>query len=485
MENKQHFSNLIYEYFLMRFRFGYYKRGDSLPLVDTLCQEFRVAENTVKSALRRLRTEGYIDMRGGHPTKVLFQQTEEEYQNFISSYYSKRRDAHSDLYASAEFIFIPLLLEGLRRMSEEDLTSITSLAKQGESNDLLHFYFLILQKFNNPLVMNLFWEALFFWGVPFSRREGRPDQYAAEAVRKRINRLIDGTKSHSWDTVRSTLTNFQKSDFSIASNYLDQSVKQISKEGQIPFVWRIYRDHPQICFKLSVQILHEIYIGEYRQKPYLPSYAAIAKQSGVSVSTVRRTINALHEIGAVKPENGKGIRICPIGKPCQPVNFSNSAIRRNLSFYVQAFDLGRYTCEVVTLDFISSLSPDVKENLIDQLETELCNGQCSISIFHFLNCIINHDRFYGISEVYRIIYSLFLWGAPLKGSSGETPELDYASERFTRLLLQYLRENDADGCAATVKELIDGQFSAAEKFLLQQGICIEELHLSPTISFRS
>lgn len=483
MQIEQHFSNLIYEYFQMRFLFGYYKPGDTLPLVRTLCCEFGVSENTVKLALRRLRAEGYIEMSGGHPTKVLFEQTEQEYQDFIAEYFAKRRAAHSDLYASAELIFIPLLLEGLRRMNEEELISMSNLAEQGETNDLFRFYFQILQKFNNPLVMNLFWETLFFWGVPFSRPEGRPVQYSSNAIRERIERLIAGIKSRSWDSVCSELSKFQKGDFSVVSNYLNQNVPQISEDEQIPFIWRIYRSHPQVCFTLSVQILYEIYIGTYRGKPFLPSYAAIAEQYSVSVSTVRRTIGILHEIGAVQPLNGKGIRICPIGEPCGPVNFSNSTIRRNLSYYIQAFDLGRYTCEVVTRDFISSLTPDAMQNMIEQLELEMTSGEYSVSFFHFLNNIIKHDRFHGISEIYRILYCLFLWGVPLKGSSDETTVLDQASYQFTSRMLHYLRENDANGCATTVKDLMDRQFFVVENFLLRQDICLEELRLSPSIRF--
>ena len=60
MQNEQDFSNLIYEYFFLHIRFGYYRCGDSLPPIDTLCREFNVAPLTVTAALRRLRSEGFI-----------------------------------------------------------------------------------------------------------------------------------------------------------------------------------------------------------------------------------------------------------------------------------------------------------------------------------------------------------------------------------------------------------------------------------------
>lgn len=75
MRNAPQFSNLIYDFFSLRIQFGYYRRGDTLPTIDTLCRQFSVSAQTVKTALRRLRDEGYLSMRNGTSIKVTFQQT--------------------------------------------------------------------------------------------------------------------------------------------------------------------------------------------------------------------------------------------------------------------------------------------------------------------------------------------------------------------------------------------------------------------------
>lgn len=483
MERKQHFSNLIYEYYLLRFQFGYYKPGDILPTVETLCRKFGVSEKTVKIALRRLRDENYISLHGGHATAVLFEQSEQGYRDFVSVFYAKRQAAHADLYASANLIFIPLLLEGLRRMSGEELDALSPLVEQAETNDLFQFYSLLLRKIENPLIMNLLWETLFFLGFPFSRRKGRPKQYANEAIRKRLKRLIDGAKAQAWDSVRDTLIEFQRGDSSTASHFLEQNAPQSTQEEQVSFVWRIYREHPQVCFKLSVQLLHEIYMGAYRDQTYLPSYAALAKQYGISVSTVRRTIETLHAIGAVQPVNGKGVRVCPLGKPCKPTDFSNVTVRRNLSYYMQTFELARYTCEDVTRRFVTELRPEVKKDLICLLEEKLHSRFYAACPLYFLCCIAAHSSLQGVREIYGIIYGLQLWGAPLSGSCGKAPLLEQATEQFTKSMIHCLKRSDADGCAASIKEFMDGQFTAAEDFLRRQEIYLEDLRLTPSIQF--
>ena len=78
MEYEHQLSNLIYDYLLNRFRFGYYQYGDSLPTVDVFCRLFNVSAHPIWTALRRLRADGYIDMKNGRISKVIYKQTEQE-----------------------------------------------------------------------------------------------------------------------------------------------------------------------------------------------------------------------------------------------------------------------------------------------------------------------------------------------------------------------------------------------------------------------
>ena len=65
MKNDQGFANLIYEYFVVRFHFQYYKYGDTLPTIEALCRQYSVSSLTIKSAFKRLEEEGYISRSHG------------------------------------------------------------------------------------------------------------------------------------------------------------------------------------------------------------------------------------------------------------------------------------------------------------------------------------------------------------------------------------------------------------------------------------
>ena len=263
MVNDSQYSNLIYEYFLVRFHSRYYKYGDTLPSIDILCREFNVSAQTVKVSLRRLRTEGYISMHNGMTTTVIFRQTRQEAADYILNYFSERWDTYFDLYASSELIFIPLLVEGLKRLDEEDLDVLSRLEERAEADDLIHFYCRVLQKMENPLALNLFWETTLFQGFPFARMEPHPIHFDTALVRQRLKNLRSLLSEGNWELIRNTLLEYQRSDVRVIMQNLEPILRSRPRPPQIPFVWRVYRSRPQICYHLASRILNDIYMGEY------------------------------------------------------------------------------------------------------------------------------------------------------------------------------------------------------------------------------
>lgn len=481
LKNDSQFSKLIYEYFLIRFRFNYYKYGDILPTIDKLCQEFGVGAQTVKAALRRLRDEGYISMQSGQFTKVLFRQTKEELAAFIRLYYSGRRAAFSDLYKSSELVFVPMLTEGLRRMDENDLAYLEQLSICADMDDLFHFYSYTLQKVENPLTINLFLEVSLFLGFPFGKMETDLLFYDNTIVSQRLQTLLAQVRAQDWDSVHQSLLSYQRSDVSLASTYLNQLARRFPTPEQTPFVWRVYRDRPQLCYSLAVRIMHEIYMGEYRETEFLPSYEKMAEKYDVSVSTMRRTVRVLNQAGVAESVNGIGTRIFTVGKRCNEPDFDCPAVRRNLALFAQSFEMIIYSCREASYSMFSSLSKEVLSDLIRQLEEYKNTGKYELSTWQVLICIAKYSPFKGVREIYSKVYGLFLWGYPLKGSFKETSRLDRISEQFNENLTDGLKRKDYCRCSAIVEDLFKKQFPVSEDYLQKCGLRPEELWLSHPI----
>lgn len=483
MRNEQQFSNLIYEYFLQRIHLGYYTYGSTLPSIETMCREFSVSPQTVKKALQCLRVEGYIAMHNGRSTRVLFRETQQECRAFTQKYYSERRDVFPDLYRMVEQVINPLLAEGIYRMDDEDLAYVAHLTEHAKSSYLMHLYCFTLQKLENPLLMNLFWESALFQGFPFVQEAEDANIYNNSLTRGILRKIIACKKAGDRNGVRRILYLFQGDGFKRTYEYIkaEHCVHSVPKKEQISFTWRIYRGRPQLCYSLAVRLLHEIYIGEYRDEEFLPSYAKMADKYDASVSTMRRTVRLLTELGVVQPINGRGIRIFAIGTQVQEPDFTSPEVRQNLALFYQAFELIIFSCEAVICDTLRSLGSEEKAELRSHLEGYVASSHCQFSLWCILITIAMRNPLKSIREVYAKLYGLFLWGYPLKASLGDFREQNKLVLNFTEELILVLKEDAPQKCARLVREQVEQQFSRAEKYLHQHGVKAEELRNSPTI----
>ena len=78
---------------------------------------------------------------------------------------------------------------------------------------------------------------------------------------------------------------------------------------QIPFKWQIYREHPQLCYTLAAELMSKIDAQAYKQGEFLPSCQALAQEYGVSLITMRRTLELLNNICVTETLNGVGTRV--------------------------------------------------------------------------------------------------------------------------------------------------------------------------------
>ena len=240
MQSEHQFSNLVYEYFFMRIQFRYYKYGDCLPSIDTLCQEFSVSSQTVKMALQRLRMEGYIDMHNGRSTRIIFRQTPKDAEQCLLQYFSKRADSFCDLYDSTRMIIQPLLMEGFRRCGKEDRAYLARLAEGTSTDDVLHFFCFVLQRLDNPLAMNLYWETSLVWGLLFLKQDKEKDLSDVELMHEEMRRCVAFAEKEEWALLHEELQTFRQDSVGNAVRLLGQMITPAIEEAQIGFDWRIY-----------------------------------------------------------------------------------------------------------------------------------------------------------------------------------------------------------------------------------------------------
>ena len=481
MRDKTRFSSIIYEYFVLRMKFRYYHYNDTLPTIESLCREFGVSAQAVTAALHQLQREGYITMQNGQPTKVVYRQTKGEFDEFVDCYYARRMEAFLDLYQSAEQIFVPMLVEGLSQLDEREISYMLSLARQADFDDRVHFFSYVLKKLDNPLALNLFWEITLFQGFPFTRLEWGYTRPHPDYVQERLQAIVLKVQDREWDDVRKLLMEYQHKDVEVVAECMERHLEGYQRQEQIPFVWRIYHERPQICYSMATQILYEIYLGEYKDLEYLPSYEKMAEKYGVSISTMRRTIKMLNQIGATESVNGVGTRVFTVGRRCHVPDFTSPAVRRNLAHFVQSFELIIYSCQQALYHTLQSLTLQEKDRLVAKLRENLRTDKSELTLWHLLICITGGNPLKGVRQIYAKVFGLFLWGYPLKASQDKATDTGQLSIQFTETVIEHLAAGQFSQCAAAMRNLVSVQFIAAEKYLLGCGIKREELRLTPAI----
>lgn len=482
MRTEQNYSDLIYEYFLARFHFQYYRQGDLLPAVSLLCQEFGVAEKTVMTALKRLRAEGYISMHNGMNTRVIFQQTRTDSLQYAACFFSERWDGILDLAKTSELIMNPFLMHGLELLDVNDIAHLGQVAGRAHTNDLLYIFYFILQKSENPLVMNLFWEMAFYIGVPFIR-DLNMEVYLKTFEKELAALGADSSDPPDRSRITDVLLGFFNTFLKTISDYLNLPLQLPPHAGNTTFTWRIYRQQPQVCYSLASVILHDIYLGSSQGREYLPSYQKMAQQYQVSLSTVRRSISQLERLGAVQPVNGLGIRIVTAPSRENRPDFSDAVVQKNLAFYFQSYELIICSCEQVGKTVLQALSQEEWAGLIRQLEEYLESGLCELTLCYLLRFLALHSPLCGVREIYEKIYDLFLLGYPLKISLPETTSLNRATVLFTEAVIGHLKHKAAADFGIEIKNFVSCHFPKAARFLAQHGLLPGDMRMPQPIRF--
>lgn len=452
-----------------------------MPPVDTLCRQFSVSPMTVKSALKRMNEEGYISLCRGRCAEVTFQQSEKELSNYARRFFAERLAAFPDFYESTELIFSPFIAKGFSKMDDKDFAQLDYLVERAGADDLVNYFCFILQKADNPLLMNLYWETSYFMGFPFLREEDDPILYDTKLIRQRLRSMTASGKSGAWEEIRRTHLVFQKDVAKEMTNYLAEHIKTEHPEEKLPFTWRVYRDHPQVCYTLAVRLLHESYMGEYREMKYLPSYKRMAEKYGVSISTIRRTISILGQLGAARSINGKGTQLFSLDDPNsggQP-DFTSPVVRRNLAYFIQAYEILAYSCEKASQRVLTDLTMEERNELIGLLKECLSSERYLITLQSFFSFIAGHSRLSILKEIYGKLYSLLLWGRPLKILQGKT-DLEESLIQLAKTLIECIEENDIVQCAAAVKTYMIQKLPVAKAHLINLGLEPEDFTLSPS-----
>lgn len=408
MELDSGLYKLVHEYYETRILYGYYAYGDRLPSIPAIASMFHLAPATVRSALSLLEQQGYVSLEPRRTAKVVYRSQPAKCREDAARYFLPRLEGIMDMVKSSQLLLAPFLEKGLAQWEEADwerLRQDLAHIQPGKAPFAVAYYLRAFRPLHNRLLFNLFWEMIRYIRLPYLA-----DETGEELEGLDFQALTeDDLASHlnqrflcSYERAMGRIADFSRR---AAREYGLEEAKPI------PFQWNIYRQRPQLRYTLVCWILREIIRGNYPPGSYLPSLPKLAERYGVSLNTVRRTLDILEELGIARAQQGKGVLVCI--EP-QPVDFTQPEIQEGMRLCQESLQLLSLTIQPVMRYTMESAPAERWKALAGRFARLRQEGKSYLCFDSCLGLVEEECPMAFIREVYSKARELLIWGYPFK-----------------------------------------------------------------------
>lgn len=413
MESKNQLYQIVYDYYVTRILFGYYKFGDTLPTISKISESFQMSVPTVRTALALLEKDRYIITNAPKAAKVIYKVSQDDYFQYASEYLLARKDGLVDIGRVNQWLLGPLIDAGVRQWKEDAWRERWQEIRNNNFDDMslsMRLYMTALYSLGNELVLDFFWEVNRYTRFPYL--------YSEREVMKEIGRndimekMVEKIDTLSKDKIAEYLTYELGMVYKNANGHLLQTVLPYTSEDkveQIPFEWKVYHKRSQIRYSLGVQIIQEILNGRYPVGSYLPSLPQMARLYQVSVITIRRTLVFLSDFGVVRSYQGKGTQVC-LGQG--EARLSQDHVHMALKYFVESLQFLALTIRPVCQFTFGEISDEAFCELIQTLIRFHEEGKDYMVLDAFLTFIIEHCPSAAIGHCYHKLAKFLTVGYP-------------------------------------------------------------------------
>ena len=393
MQNEMKINQVAYGIIKVQIEFGVYRYGDRLPTIEEASDLLMVAHKSVSLAYRQLKQEGYISLSARVGATVNVKYSEQEIEQHIQTFFAARKDALLDLICSMRLFFdSDIQLASWISIPEEGLVEMERIAarKVDPSYRIIKHHRLVYGSLENDLLMHLIWKICMFFLAPLLSAEDYREYLDAKA--DYLAQKIELRRQKNWPALISAAKDYQDLFYSAVRSFYETRITMPPLERQIPFTWSSYKNVTQICYSLGLELMIGISRGVYPAGSFLPSLDRLAKEKQVSISTVRRTLAMLSDLGIAKSINGIGTRILPIDQLVENCDLSKPSVRNRFIGHLQSLQLFSLTCREVAYATIPTMDATAIAEWKERLNAFQNNGRLDIPTAVSLNFLMQPRR---------------------------------------------------------------------------------------------
>ncbi|WP_343209522.1 GntR family transcriptional regulator [Anaerolentibacter hominis] len=471
MENQIEVQQVIYTVLKTQIQFGTYRFGERLPTIEHASSLFYVSCDTIRHAYWRLRKEGYVTISKKAGVKIKVHYSEQDREQHIQAFFAPRREALLDLSRSMKPLFGQAQWLAFRSASPELLDKIECLAQEKAlppSGAMIRQLQLIYGNLGNDLLMRLVWQIFMYYQAPFL---SLPDSvcYFAGSEGNPLLSMIAQCRLGDWTGLRCAIDEFQGQFASAVSLLFDRRITTVSSDKQEVFAWSAYKKASQMCYSLAMNIMIGISRGTYPAETYLPPLAKLAQENQVSVSTIRRTLSILNQIGAVESINGVGTKVLSLQEIAGRCDYSSPAVKRRISNQIQSHHILTLSCKEAAELTLVSMSTAEFDRLKERLLLHQEHHRYELAVYGVLEVITHYAPCRTLRIVYKELFQQLLWGYPLRASQSPESLESYYKSRLSSLL-DCLNRRDITGFASELEEVLLYDYKFVTEQSLKQGL---------------
>lgn len=302
--------SFVYNEIKQRILDGYILPGNSLPSSRMLCKQFHVSRYTINRVLDALREDGLVDIQPRLAPSVVAGIDTCNSSNTVFDIL-KQKEVILQVYQTFGLIMPPLLVFASQNCDLEFLPNYKQAMKvsrlgvsAGGWRPPSHFGEDILKIGGNELFSELYLTFDLYNKLTFFTEEC---PYFSEHFLQNSTSvtgiIIDILKGKDPLVKHEQLSNvYQKLTDSIENTlkYLSDTTPIYPVQTGLKFSWNPMRGQDYYYSKIVDELNLKIGLGDYSVGMYLPYEKQLARQYGVSLSTVRKALSELEQRGFVK-----------------------------------------------------------------------------------------------------------------------------------------------------------------------------------------
>ena len=472
MKNSTELRQVAYSVLLTQIQFGAYRYGEKLPTIEETSARLCVSIDTARAAYLKLKEDGYITLLKNAGATVKVEYSNQETEEFIQTFFAARKHAMIDLGRAMQPLFGNAQWTGLKHASLETLQAMEQLLH--EKNTAMAPYAMLehlnqkYSSFGNTLLMRLVWQVFMFLQNPFFSVEENLQYFDGAA--DYLPEVLSLCQNADWPALRAAMDQSLERLTLALTRFYEARITTPSLEKEVTFTWSSYKKGRQLCYSLAMELLISISRGIYPVGSLLPSQKELAEQKNVSVSTVRRALELLGSIGAIKAAKYVGTQVLPFDKATENSDFTKPVLQRRLLGMAEGLQVFVLSCREVSMLTLSSLDAAAAGKLCNELKEQRQWLRGETLSYFVLDLIAKRAPSQTIQTVYSELLRQNFWGYALRGMKGSQEAINAIYAPYYDELIEALEKTDFPQFSAKLEDLMHYELCSNLNILSRLGI---------------